>query len=166
MSTSGLQRAKVWSATHRSLAWDLLRIYLGVALFVRGALLVAHPGLITAFMPREAWFWGVATSHYVALAHLGGGVMLMLGLVTRGAALAQLPALFGAVFFVHLRGGFLAPGQSLELSALVLFLLALYAVFGSGRLSVDHYLFGEADEEERQHRDAGHAAGTSPAAGH
>ncbi len=167
MNTSALQRAKLWSASHRWAAWDVLRIYLGIALFVRGALFVARPGLIAAYMPRDEWFWGVATSHYVAVAHLGGGVMLTLGLVTRAAALAQVPALAGAVFFIHLREGLFSTGQSLELSALVLFLLALYSVFGAGRLSVDHYLFGEPEGDEAHHqRSADHPTGTSPAPGH
>jgi putative oxidoreductase len=75
-------------------------------------------------------------------AHLAGGALLALGLITRTAAIVQIPALIGAVFFVHLREGLFRTGQSLELSSLVLFLLCVFAVFGGGRLSLDHYAFG------------------------
>jgi hypothetical protein len=50
------------------------------------------------------------------------------------------PILFGAVFVVHSSGGLLNPGQSLEFSALVLALLVVYFIFGSGELSVDRLL--------------------------
>ena len=62
--------------------------------------------------------------------------MLTVGFLTRVASLANIPILFGAVFFIHYPQGLAATDQSLELSALVLFLLALFAVRGSGRLSL------------------------------
>ena len=39
----------------------------------------------------------------------------------------------------RVREGLFAQGQSLELTLLVLFLLVLFTINGSGRLSVDHY---------------------------
>jgi hypothetical protein len=90
-------------------------------------------------------FLTAALIHYVALAHLCGGLMLAFGLLTRLAALIQIPVLFGAVFLVHLQGGLLAAGQSLEFSALVLVMLGVYFLIGSGRWSVDHYLFRQGD---------------------
>ena len=69
-----------------------------------------------------------------------GGLSLALGLLTRLGSLLQIPVLFGAVFLVHLKQGLLSVGQSLELSVLVLILLLLYFIFGSGVLSVDNYL--------------------------
>lgn len=145
MAASRIRLTSKWLDDHRELGWDLLRVYLGVALFVRGALFVSHPGLLAAYMGRASpWFWQTAALHYVGVAHLGGGVLLTLGFVTRWAAALQIPALAGAVFLVHLREGLASSGQSLELSALVLVLLALFAVFGPGRYSVDRRLFPEA----------------------
>ena len=43
---------------------------------------------------------------YVILAHGVGGALLILGIVTRWAALANLPIMAGAFFLVHLRQGF------------------------------------------------------------
>jgi putative oxidoreductase len=77
------------------------------------------------------------------LAHFVGGAMLTIGFLTRIAAIIQIPILAGAVFFVHRQDGLFALGQSLEFSALVLFLLGVLTVSGAGKLSLDHVVFGE-----------------------
>jgi putative oxidoreductase len=124
-----------------TLGFDLVRAYLGVGLFVRGVLFVSRPELVLGYMSTsESWFVPYAIAHYVAIAHLGGGVLLAVGLATRLAALAQLPVLFGAVFMVHSTESLLTAGQSLEFSALVLMLLVVYLVVGAGPLSVDAWL--------------------------
>jgi uncharacterized membrane protein YphA (DoxX/SURF4 family) len=67
---------------------------------------------------------------------------LTLGFLTRVAAIAQIPILFGAVFFVHRQDGLFALGQSLEFSALVLFLLVIVTIAGAGKFSLDYVTFG------------------------
>ncbi|MEX0601413.1 MAG: DoxX family protein, partial [Rhodothermales bacterium] len=94
---------------------------------------------------------------------LVGGIMIAIGLFTRAAALVQLPALVGAVFVVHFQGGLLAPSQSLEFSALVLFLLVLVFLWGSGNLSVDNYVIEQpVDEELYRHAGSLGARSTEP----
>ncbi len=88
--------------------------------------------------------------HYITIAHLVGGLMLAAKLFTRLAALVQIPILIGAVFFVHIEEGLFAPGQSLKLAALVLFLLILVAVFGPGHFSLDYVLFRKKVEKEAE----------------
>jgi uncharacterized membrane protein YphA (DoxX/SURF4 family) len=83
-------------------------------------------------------------AHYIPLAHIAGGALMLVGLGTRIAAIIQLPILVGAVFLVHLREGLFTRNQSLEFTALVLFLLIVYAIIGSGPLSVDHYVARKA----------------------
>ena len=94
-------------------------------------------------------------------------VDLAFGLVTRIAAGLQVPALVGAVLLVHLREGLMSQSQSLELSMLVLFMLLVFVVFGSGRLSLDRYVFGVEAEEARPRRSgADHGSDTTgPLAG-
>ena len=124
-----------------TLGFDLVRAYLGVGLFVRGILFVSRPELVLGYMSTsESWFVPYAIAHYVAIAHLGGGVLLAVGLATRLAALVQLPVLLGAVFMVHQADSLLSAGQSLEFSALVLMLLVVYLFVGAGPLSVDSWL--------------------------
>ena len=138
-------RFKVWTSENRDLALDAFRIYLGVGLFVRGALIVAHPELLAEYSRQMGWMSSMWIAHGVASAHLVGGLLLTLGLTTRLAAAVQVPALIGAVFLIHLRQGLLTAGQGLELSALVLFALLIFVVVGAGRLSLDHYIFGDAE---------------------
>jgi putative oxidoreductase len=124
-----------------AVGFDLVRAYLGIGLFVRGVLFISEPSQMLSYLSSSSsWFVPYALTHYIALAHLGGGILLALGLVTRLAALAQLPVLFGAVFWVHSTDGLLSAGQSLEFSALVLMLLGVYLVIGSGPLSLDNWL--------------------------
>jgi uncharacterized membrane protein YphA (DoxX/SURF4 family) len=123
-------------------SFDLMRIYLGVGLLVRGVLFLADTDQLSRLVTTAGNYGAVSTLlvHYIALAHFSGGLFMALGLLTRIAALIQIPILVGAVFFVHLGEGLLSEGQSLELSALVLVLLCLIAVHGSGPLSVDRYI--------------------------
>jgi uncharacterized membrane protein YphA (DoxX/SURF4 family) len=139
-------------AGRQRLALDALRIYLGVGLFVRGALFVAKPGLVTGLLTQHGFFWPMVVAHYVAIAHLAGGLLLLVGFMTRIAALAQLPALLGAVAFVHLRDGLFSQGQGLELSALVFVMLGMVALVGAGPLSLDARL---AERERREAELAG-----------
>jgi uncharacterized membrane protein YphA (DoxX/SURF4 family) len=80
-------------------------------------------------------------AHYVIPVHLVGGLLLAIGLLTRLAALAQMPILIGAIFYVWMpRVLVFEQRQSFEFAALVLFLLALIFVYGGGRFSVDHLI--------------------------
>lgn len=130
------------SSSHRETVFDLVRIFLGTALLVRGLVFINDPGAFYGFLDvTDPAFSAAVLAHYVALAHLVGGLLLALGMLTRLAALIQIPILLGAILFVHLGQPLVVAGQGLELSVLVLVLLLAFAVAGSGRLSIDHVLF-------------------------
>jgi len=138
-----------WIESHRDVGLDVVRIYLGIGLFVRGILFIAETqGVGTLVDLSNFSVLSAAVVHYVTFAHLFGGLLLAVGLLTRLAALAQVPILAGAVLLVHLQEGLLSANQSLEFSALVLFLLMVVFVFGPGRWAADPYVFGEETEEE------------------
>ncbi len=130
-----------WAEAHPKVWLDCVRIYLGLGLFIRGLFIITNTRaeFIQALIQRMEYPWLVTVGllHYVALAHLVGGLMLTVGLLTRIAAWAQIPILAGALF-VHRNEGLMTSGQSLEFSALVLFLLVIFAVSGAGPLSVDN----------------------------
>ncbi len=131
-----------WLNNHPSAGLDALRAYLGVGLFVRGVLIIGAPeAAADQLAGGPAPFASAALMHYVALAHLFGGGLMAIGLLTRIAAFVQLPILVGAVFVVHAEEGLLASGQSLEFSALVLVALVIFTLFGSGRWSADYFIF-------------------------
>ncbi len=135
-----------WAQSRRDLWLDCVRIYLGLGLFARGLLLITNTstGYFVDMLQRSGhnWLMTGALLHYVMLAHFVGGAMLALGFLSRLAALVQIPILAGAVFVVHRSDGLFAMGQSLEFSALVLFLLIVFLLGGSGRLSLDYSVFG------------------------
>jgi uncharacterized membrane protein YphA (DoxX/SURF4 family) len=128
-----------WADEHPDVFADLVRIYLGVGLFVKGIYIMGHREEIIAMLGGTNFSIGMmAAAHYVIPAHLAGGALLVCGLLTRWAAAAQIPPLIGALFYVFLpRFTALEMRQSLEFTALVLFLLILITVFGAGRLSVE-----------------------------
>src|ERR1043165_3306738 len=127
-----MQRLIDWADSHREYWLDCVRIYLGLGLFARGLLLITNTstGYFVDLMQSsgQSWITSGLVLHYVMVAHFVGGLLLTIGFLTRIAALVQIPILLGAVFFVHRQDGLFALGQSLEFSALVLFLLCLFAV--------------------------------------
>ena len=74
----------------------------------------------------------------VAILTLACGFFITIGLFTRLAALVQIPILLVAVFFVNINNIDRSPFE-LVLSIVVLALLVLFAVKGSGNLSGDAY---------------------------
>ena len=141
-----MHRFIAWADAHRDQWLDCVRIYLGLGLFARGLLLITNTstGYFVDLLQRsgQSWLTNGMLMHYVMLAHFVGGLLLTLGFLTRIAAAVQIPVLAGAVFFVHRQDGLFELGQSLEFSALVLFLLVLFTVAGAGRLSLDYVTFG------------------------
>ena len=75
--------------------------------------------------------------HYVAPAHLVGGLLIAFGLLTRWALIAQIPILIGAILINFI--GVMSVGNLIE--AIVVFLISVFFIFyGSGKHSVDYYL--------------------------
>jgi putative oxidoreductase len=115
--------------------FDLIRIYLGAGLAVRGVLLLMDPSWVGHMLEKssDSALWARA----VGLGHLAGGVLLAVGLFTRVAAAIQILPVLGAVILVHLRDDLAGDNQSLEFSALVLVMLIFFAWFGGGQWSLD-----------------------------
>ena len=127
---------------NKDLCFDLLRIYLGAGLFVKGILFLTDMSSLSDLLMQSGHFqpFTFLLSHYIPLAHVGGGFMMAIGLWTRTAILANIPVLFGAVFFVYFEKGLFTQNQGLEFTALVFFLLCVLLIWGPGRWSVDRYL--------------------------
>ncbi len=122
----------------KMIAYDAIRIYLGLGLFFKGIQFITNPTSLSLLMEgSQLQVLPVMVLHYIALAHLVGGLLLSAGLATRVAALVQVPILFGAVFFIHLSQGVATTHQNFEFAALVLFLLIIFSILGAGNFSVD-----------------------------
>jgi len=119
-----------------STGYALIRIFLGLALTIRGWMILLNPNsLIELGVEREYFIWVTL----VGITHLAGGLLLFFGFLTRIGALIQIPILVSAIFYVHVHTQLMMGGQSLELAVLVLFLLCIYFIYGSGKLSLNSY---------------------------
>jgi uncharacterized membrane protein YphA (DoxX/SURF4 family) len=135
-----------WAVANRDLGLEAVRIYLGIGLFVKGLQFTQDTDFLMQILRDHQTgqfrfnFLDTFIAHYIPLAHLGGGLLLVAGLLTRVSAAFQLPVLFGAAFYVYGTEGIFGHNQNFQFTALVLFLLFLMLIFGGGRLSVDHHL--------------------------
>ncbi len=142
-----VQKIERWGDVHHAKWLDSIRIILGLLIFSKGLAFISDTEAQKDWIIQNSAFgfsglMALALVHTVAFAHLVGGVLITLGLVTRFAAVIQIPILLGAVFFVNLTKGFSPLNSELWLSVLVLMLLILFWIVGSGPYSVDHWLKG------------------------
>ncbi|GAB3966801.1 DoxX family protein [Spirosoma terrae] len=136
-----LHRIEHWGDTHHPAWTDALRIMLGIILFLKGISFISDTTYLTQLVGGLRFdLWSVMIVHYVAFAHLMGGILIAMGCMTRLMIILQLPILVGAVFFVNIRQGFSPLNSELWLSLVVLSLMLLFLVLGSGRFSMDEYM--------------------------
>jgi putative oxidoreductase len=139
-----MEHTNHWIKVHGDLFIDLVRIYIGAGLFLKGIYFASHTEALVSLMQSSGnlWFASGMIAHFVILAHLVGGFFLAIGLITRAAALVQLPVLAMAAFYVYLPKAFgaMEMRQNFEFTALIFFLLVLISIYGAGRWSVDYSL--------------------------
>jgi uncharacterized membrane protein YphA (DoxX/SURF4 family) len=136
-----LNRIEHWGDTHHPAWTDALRIVLGIILVLKGISFISDTAYLKQLVGGVHFgLFSVMAVHYVAFAHLMGGFLIMLGCLTRLMCIIQLPILVAAVFFVNIRQGFSTLNSELWLSLIVLALLLVYVVLGSGRFSMDEYV--------------------------
>lgn len=136
-----LHRIEHWGDTHHPAWTDALRIMLGIILVLKGISFISDTAYLNQLVGGVHFgLVPVMLVHYVAFAHLMGGFLIALGCLTRLMCILQLPILVAAVFFVNIRQGFSALNSELWLSLIVLILLLLFTVIGSGRFSMDEYV--------------------------
>jgi len=128
-------RIHAWQWSHNSAGFDIIRMFLGAALLIRGIWFALDNETLVALAGDRAIDW---TMYYAVAAHIIGGLLLLLGLFSRLAAFIQIPVLVVAVFFIDFSHGFATANQSLELSSLVLMLLSVILLFGAGKWSMDY----------------------------
>ncbi len=125
-----------------------LRIALGLVFIAHGAQKVlgvwGGPG-IANFAAGEApmglspgWLWLGAA----AIAELLGGVLVLLGFLTRLGALMIMSVMLVAIFGVHWKGGFFLSNQGYEYALSLLGMALALLISGGGRASIDEALMG------------------------
>ena len=76
-------------------------------------------------------FSSMMMSNYIAFAHILGGGLLIMGVLTRFACLIQIPILLGAIFFVN--NDLYRPFSAVLLPIVTLLLLIVFLVVGNGK---------------------------------
>jgi putative oxidoreductase len=138
-----LNKAGNWGNAHHPKILDIIRILLGLLLVVKGVNFLNNAAYLRYLIIenkaiRQSPEIITALIYYTTYVHLVGGVLIFLGLFTRIAAIFQLPIVFGAVFFVNILLSYV--NAELWLSIMVLALLVLFIVIGSGPWSLDRLL--------------------------
>ncbi|MBC9797315.1 DoxX family protein [Sinomicrobium weinanense] len=126
-----------WANAHTYYPLDLLRIALGVFLFLKGtSFIVNSQYLIDIIKPIQNWWGAMLTVHYVAHAHLLGGILIVFGLLTRLSIAVQIPILIGAIainFIGEMHSG------NLIASSVTFLICIFFLIYGSGKHSADYY---------------------------
>jgi len=135
-----LHRVDRWSTTHHPPWLVVMRIALGIGLFIKGIGFISDTARLQQLLSyshfTQPFPW---LSYVITWLHLFGGFMIIIGLFTRLMAALQLPILLGAVLFINGNGGIFASGSELGLALAVLLLLVVFVVEGGGPLSLDHF---------------------------
>jgi putative oxidoreductase len=139
--TQDMHRIEHWADAHHPVWVDFVRMALGIFLFMKGVMFIQDTQALQSIMSNSQFQWvSLGLAHYVAFAHLVGGLFIAMGLITRVAILFQIPILLGAVFFINPQRGFYSQNTELWSSLIVLILLIFFLVWGSGKLSVDRLI--------------------------
>ena len=144
-----IHRIQHWGDTHHPKWIDIIRMALGVFLCYKGYTFIQDMSSVMGLLSSQFSFGSftmMLLGHLIAFAHILGGVLLVLGMLTRFACLIQIPILIGAIIFVNLNQGLWQPFSELWISILVLLLLIYFLIVGNGPWS----FYKLADEPEKR----------------
>jgi putative oxidoreductase len=140
-----MESSKEKNAPHKLPIWlTFIRIVLGITLFWKGILFIhdssglesiLQNGMHTVSSDRNIRI----LAYVIPYINLLGGLFIATGLYTRWASIIQVPILIGAVVLLNAGNGIGVNNYELMLSIVVLILLIVFAVKGSGFISADEF---------------------------
>ena len=141
-----------WPALSHVRPIDLLRVYLGIALMIKGIYFITNTaGLEQMLAASGSEQWNTLLVWVVVFAHVVGGAALALGFATRLAAGLNAIVMLGAVG-VHVFGeqetGLLTSNLHFQFTFFIFFTLCLVAWRGSGPFSLDRMFRIESGTEQ------------------
>lgn len=134
-----IQRIEHWGDTHHPRWMDIVRIALGAFLIYKAVDVLNNMSDMITLMEGNTSFGSfsyVLAVHYAVFAHILGGILLIVGVLTRFACLIQIPVLLGAIFFLGSNREMLQPYSEIIISAVVLLLLIYFLIAGNGPWAV------------------------------
>lgn len=153
-----LQRLENWGDRHHPKYLDILRMALGVFLLLKGIEFAGDNTVLNELINRNVPFSSfllILLGHYVVFAHIMGGFLLAVGLLTRFACLIQIPILIGAIIFIN--GEMTGHFSQILLSVAILGLLIYFLIIGSGPWSLDN-VFGREGADTDSQKQMGNAS--------
>ncbi len=134
-----IKKINKWANRHNPFfLLDILRWFLGGFLFFKGVHFMTNSEYLQDLLaPNKGFFSTIMIYHYVTITHLGGGILIIFGLLTRIAVAVQIPILTGAVavnFLIAMNY------HNLIEAGIALFLSLFFVVVGSGKHSADYGL--------------------------
>ena len=132
-----LKKMNKWANAHTYYSLDILRIALGFFLVIKGISFITNNRAFEDLIaPVSNFMGGMLTFHYIAAAHIMGGIMIVFGLLTRWAIIAQLPILVGAVL-INFYGGL--DVNNLIVATATFGISVFFVFYGGGKHSADYY---------------------------
>ena len=120
----------------------IARIVLGGVLFAHGIQKMIIVGFTKTFEQFEAMGipLAIASSAFVTVVEFVGGLLLLLGALTRIVVSLHIVVMVGAAIFVHASHGIFAQDGGWELVGVIAACELTFATFGAGRYSIDHFV--------------------------
>ncbi|OQP61466.1 hypothetical protein A3860_31555 [Niastella vici] len=134
-----LQQIQQWSLTHHPRWLIVLRVALGICLFFKGIFFLVNTAtleeLVKGSLVANRSDWLVI---FITWSHLLGGFLMIIGLLTRWAALLNIPILMGAIIFINTQRDAFGAFE-LPFAFIVLLLLIFFLIEGGGPISLDNF---------------------------
>ena len=133
---------RIQSAPAADVALLIARIILGTVLFAHGIQKMIIDGFAKTFEQFEALGipLAIVSSAFVTVVEFVGGLMLLLGALTRIVVGLHIFVMVGAAIFVHASRGIFAADGGWELVGVIAACELTLAAVGAGRYSLDHLL--------------------------
>ncbi|MGA7837496.1 MAG: DoxX family membrane protein [Ignavibacteriaceae bacterium] len=147
---NSLQQIEYWADHHHPKWLDLIRIILGLLLITKGiAFIFNREEIITMLAGRGtemSEFVSFYAGHYVIVVLIVGGLFVTIGFITRWALLFQLPAVLGEMFMTDFHKDLFILNSELNYLILLFVLMIFFILYGSGKISFDHWLLKWKEE--------------------
>lgn len=131
------------SSSKMEIIFTFLRIFLGTVLLLKGFAFFKDSNHIHALIKNQGFEIldtnAGAIAFFITYLNLLGGTFIVAGFLTRWIALLQIPVLIGAIIFLTNEAGITFNNTELALSVVILLLLFVFLVRGSGPYSADEF---------------------------